>query len=302
MKTLLTLLLWLCGLAAAAQVDTLRSKTAIEAYLKRQYRYKSVQLRAVNTVMKDTVAAEPAHPEYWLTADFNHDGQADLFVAASVAEGKQGARDVFLILASDHKRYTRVAINSPVNYWIHGGRASWTSYSEAGRDYLAMACLTTDFPRLKQGGWASRIVYTTTHDTLFVLHGKPMIYTAHPTTQAVESIEFSVTPCFGTCPVFQLTIQNDGTAHYRGIAYVHKLGDFNLVMPKADLDYLVALLANSKLPLLHDEYQVDYTDASTVYLTVHYADGQTKEITDYGLQGTYGLATLYNFLLSQRDF
>ena len=167
-------------MAVEAQIDTLRSKAGIEAYLKHRYHYKSIELKAVNSVIKDTAVFPAAHPEYWLKADFNHDGKVDLFIAASVEEGKRGIQDIFLILASDHQHYTKVDIGHPIDYWIHEGKAAWTVYSKSSRDYLIMLCLTTKIPRLKEGGWANKVAYIARHDTLFVLNEKPMIYTSHP--------------------------------------------------------------------------------------------------------------------------
>ncbi|GAB2871332.1 DUF6438 domain-containing protein [Hymenobacter ruber] len=302
LKSLLTLLLILLYLAANAQIDTLRSKVGIEAYLKHRYHYKSIQLKEVNSIIKDSTALPASDPKYWLKADFNHDEKIDLFVAASVDEGKRGVHDLFLVLASDHKHYSKVDIGHPLDYWMHGGTTSWAIYSKSNRDYLVMHCLTSKIPRLKTGGWGNRLAYSVTHDTLFVIDAKPIIHATHPSKLIIESIKFSTTQCFGTCPVFQLVIKQDGSVSYKGIEYVEKKGDFNLIMTKSELNYLNKLLANLNLPYLEDNYQVDYTDSQTAYLTIRYTNGQTKEIEDYGLQGTFGLATLYSFLFGLRNF
>ena len=175
-------------LVVAAQIDTLRSKAAIESYLKQKYRYKSIQLKEVNSVIEDTVALQATDPQYWLKGDFNHDGKIDLFVAASVEEGKRGVQDIFLILASDHKRYSKVDVGHPINYWIHGGTTSWAIYSKSNSDYLTMRCLTSRIPRLERGGWANRPAYSITHDTLFVLNSKPMIYATHPSKLIIRLV------------------------------------------------------------------------------------------------------------------
>jgi|GEM_PF-6895398 len=303
MKPFLLLLLALTSLPALSQVDTLHSKAAIEAYLKRKYHYKAVKLNEVNLVIKDSTTVRAAHPEYWLKADFNHDGKADLFITASINHNKRTDREALFILASDHNHYTKVDIvdhsSNPFGY----SKTSYSTYAEAGRDYLVMSSLVRAMVRLeRKEGWAYKFAYNTTHDTMYVLNAKPMIYATHRASQVVESIEFSTTQCYGTCPVFQLTIKKDGAVSYKGIEFVARKGDFNLRMTPADLTYLTTLLAAINIPLLKDDYEVSYTDAQTAYLTVKYADGQTKKIMDYGLQGTYGLATLYRFLYSLRKF
>ena len=144
--------------------------------------------------------------------------------------------------------------------------------------------------------------YGTAHDTLFVHNNKQMIYATHPVRLAIESVKFSTTQCFGTCPVFQLTIDKNGSVSYKGIQYVNKMGDYTLSMSKPELSHFISLLAAINPPLLSDHYSVDETDNPTIYLTVRYTNGQTKSIEDYGERGTYGLTVLYKFLLYLRNF
>ena len=303
MKILFVLLVLLGSYRpVAAQVDTLRHKSSIEAYLQRRYHYRSVVLQEVNSVLRDTIAVRPAVPQYWLRADFNHDGREDLFVAATVQQGKHSEQDVLLVLASRHKQYLKVDIASPLNNGWHVGQASYHTYAHAGRAYVVLSQLVVRQPRLTVRAWRKELVYSTTHDTVFVRGDRPMLYAAHPTRAAIESVRFATTPCFGACPVFELAIGKDGDVDYKGIEFVHKTGEFKLRMPPADWAYLSELLANLQVLQLQDAYAVDYTDAPTAYLTVRYADGRTKTIKDYGWQGTYGLATLYRFLLELRNF
>jgi len=304
-KHLLTLIILLQHLAVAAQIDTLHNKAAIESHLKQKYHYKSIQLKEVNSVIKDTFSLRATDPKYWLKADFNHDGILDLFVTASVKEGKRGEQDRLLILISDHNRYTKVDIveHSSSPDILGYSQTSYSTYAKAGREYLVMSSLIGARMRLKsKEGWVYKKTYNTTSDTMYVLKAKSMIYTSHPFSQSIESIEFSTTQCLGTCPVFKLTITKDGSVSYKGIEFVNRIGDFNLRMTPADLTYLTALLAAIDLPRLKEYYLVNYTDAPTAHLTILYANGQTKKITDYGLQGTYGLKTVYSFLHSLRNF
>jgi hypothetical protein len=194
-----------------------------------------------------------------------------------------------------------VNIVDPISY-VYSGDASYSTYSALGNSYLVINTLVQKMLRprdIRRGHYFS---YSTAHDTSFVHNNKQMIYATHPARIAIESVKFSTTACFGTCPVFQLTINTDGSVSYKGIEYVDKIGDYTLAMSKTELSYLISLLAAINPPRLSDHYSVDATDNPTIYLTVRYTNGQTKSIEDYGERGTYGLAVLYKFLLDLRNF
>ena len=302
MKYYLLFFLILQQLCAQAQIDTIQSKIGLESFLKRQYRYTSIELHEVNTVIKDSTATRSAQHQYWLKADFNHDGITDLFVSATVQKGKRINKEEIFIVASNGKRFTKVDIDGTDVNFMQRKDASYSIFSNFNRHYLVIKSLESKTVKLKGKIGGYKQTFEILQDTLFVQDFKPMIFTSHPESRFVKTVSFSATQCFGTCPVFQLTIKNNGTVRYKGVQFVDKVGDFNLIMSKADLKYLESLLAAIKPLSLSENYHVDYTDAPTVYLTVEYSNGQNKAITDYGLSGTYGLSILYNFLLSLRHF
>jgi hypothetical protein len=301
MRYFFLLALILKHVSALAQIDTLKSKASVQAYLKHRYHYKDITLNPVNLVIQDTNTVQPAHPAYWLRADFNHDGKTDLFVSATVEKGKLSNQSEIFILASEGNHYTKVDIVDPLSY-VYTGEASYNTYLASGKNYLVINTLVQKMLRpqdIRPGHYSS---YSTARDTSFVQNNKQMIYATHPVRLAIESVKFSTTQCFGTCPVFQLTINKDGSVNYKGIQYVNKIGDYSLVMPKAELSYLISLLDAINPSRLNDHYSVDATDNPTIYLTVRYTNGQTKSIEDYGERGTYGLAVLYKFFLDLRNF
>jgi hypothetical protein len=301
MRYFLLLALFLQQVSALAQIDTLQSKSGVESYLKRRYHYKDITLNVVNLVIQDTNTVQPTHPAYWLKADFNHDGKTDLFASATVEKGKRDNLSEVFIIASEGNHYTKVDIIDPVGY-VYNGDASYSIYSASGKSYLVINTLVKKMLRpqdVKRGHYYS---YSNAHDTSFVQNNKQMIYATHPVSLAIESIKFSTSQCFGTCPVFRLIINKDGSVSYKGIQYVDKMGDYTLAMSRTDLSYLISLLTAINPPTLNDNYSVDETDNPTTYLTVRYTNGHTKSIEDYGERGTYGLAVLYKFLLDLRNF
>ncbi|WP_151088150.1 DUF6438 domain-containing protein [Hymenobacter baengnokdamensis] len=284
-----------------AQIDTLQSKADVEAYLKRRYHYKEIALNPVNIIIRDTNAVQPIRPSYWLKKDFNHDGKNDLLVSATVAKGKRDNQRELFIIASEGNHYTKVDIVIPVSYG-HNGDASYDIYLALGKSYLVINTLVQKMLRPQDVRPGHYAVYSTGHDTIFVQNNKQMIYAKHPAQLAIESVKFSTTECFGTCPVFQLFINKDGSVSYKGIQNVSKIGDYKLIMSKSELSYLTSLLAAINPLKLNNHYSIDASDFPSINLTVNYANGQVKSIEDYGERGTYGLAVLYEFLLDLKNF
>lgn len=302
MRILLTLLLALHYFAASAQIDTLQNKSSIENFLKHKYNYESVHLYALNSTVQDTSVTAAANPKYFLKSDFNQDGRNDLLISASVLKGRGNKQDELFVLSSQNKGFTKVNLDNVYCTHKDYANASFSTYSRLGKNYIVMSFLTSTLPRLENGGWATRQTYAISHDTLFVMNNKPMIYSNRVSTVEVERVKISTTMCFGTCPVFELAIKKDGSASYKGLKFVERLGDYKLHLNNSDLIYFNNLIKNIHAESLNNEYTVDYTDAQTAYLAIEYSDGKKKQITDYGLQGTYGLSVLYSFLYNLRNF
>lgn len=112
----------------------------------------------------------------------------------------------------------------------------------------------------------------------------------------IKSIEIETSFCFGTCPVFKLTINKNGLAEFDGIEYTKFKGKSKKQLDQTNIDEIFDLINYIEIKKLNDNYGVNYTDASTVTLDVFFEDGSIKKIKDYGLSGTYGLSALYSKL------
>ncbi len=74
--------------------------------------------------------------------------------------------------------------------------------------------------------------------------------------------------CFGPCPAFTLTVQEDGQAHYNGRANVKFMGDHTAIWPESHLN----TLAQTAFELRLDQKVGNYdnpmvTDLPTTRLT-----------------------------------
>lgn len=116
----------------------------------------------------------------------------------------------------------------------------------------------------------------------------------------IEKIQFSTTPCYSTCPVFELDIKASRKATYHAISYNDTTGIFSGMIDTLNYNKLVTMLNYVDFPNLNDDYNVTWTDDQACRLVITYDDGKTKNIYDYGEVGTYGLSAIYKLLYALR--
>ena len=133
------------------------------------------------------------------------------------------------------------------------------------------------------------------------------------TTQKMSSskystIEYEAGACFGSCPIYKMTIKADRTAvleaeHFnfskgfsKGEFDKPREGTFKTTIKEVDYKKLITLLDGLDLKSLSDKYgSRNITDLSTSYLRVKFNDGSSKNIEDYGKRGTEKLKIVYQF-------
>ncbi|SHG41792.1 hypothetical protein SAMN05443633_11521 [Chryseobacterium arachidis] len=127
-------------------------------------------------------------------------------------------------------------------------------------------------------------------------------------------IEYEATPCFGSCPIFKMTINADRTAvfeaeHFnfskgfsKGEFDKPREGTFKGTIKEEDYKKLVALLDGLDVKNLNEKYgERNVTDLPTSHLRVNFEDGSTKHVEDYGKRGSEKLAELYKFFEDLRN-
>ena len=123
----------------------------------------------------------------------------------------------------------------------------------------------------------------------------------------IENIEYSTSPCFGTCPVYKLTVDNKKNGIFFAEKYNfsddYKDKDEGFFKGKVDdkkYKELISILNYIDFSKLKDEYHVTATCQSSCVLKITYNNGKVKMIGDYGQVGTYGLKLLYQKLSDLR--
>ncbi|MEM6738332.1 MAG: DUF6438 domain-containing protein [Bacteroidota bacterium] len=118
---------------------------------------------------------------------------------------------------------------------------------------------------------------------------------------SVEKITFSTDMCFGTCPVFKVSIDKSNKAVLNAQKFNEDLnGIYYTQLNRKLYDELIGLINCLNIQSLDDNYAVNWTDDQTSILEVRFRGGDSKKIVDYGLQGTLGLKLLYSKLFDLR--
>lgn len=128
----------------------------------------------------------------------------------------------------------------------------------------------------------------------------------NPRKYSIEKIEYETTPCYGSCPIFELTINNDQTALLNAIEYnslepnlwEYKIskelkGVFKTTITNEKYREIIDLLNYLDFPTLEDDYFLSVTDNPGSKLKITYNQGKIKIIDDYGQKGTRGLIKIY---------
>lgn len=114
-------------------------------------------------------------------------------------------------------------------------------------------------------------------------------------------ISFHADECYGECPIFTMSIMEDGTATYHAERFNKQHGDFKTIIKQAQLDSLFTLIKNADIISLNDKYSTDVTDSPTYSLQVQFNSGLQKSIVDYGPSGPAELDKIYEFIFSLRE-
>lgn len=91
--------------------------------------------------------------------------------------------------------------------------------------------------------------------------------------------EMKRTACFGTCPIYNVTIMDNGEVYYEGKNFVDKIGNYHTTLDNANLQKIRDKIVAINYFSFQDEYDSPITDIPSVYTTVNYG-GQTKTIHD----------------------
>ena len=108
----------------------------------------------------------------------------------------------------------------------------------------------------------------------------------HPTYY--QSISLERTACFGTCPVYTVTLHQDGRAEYQARAHLPELGNFEGKFSSDEFRRLSYFIENCGFERLSGKYSASHTDDSTCIVRAT-SDSDTKVVSNYGDAGPVDL-------------
>ena len=139
-----------------------------------------------------------------------------------------------------------------------------------------------------------------TEKTILFKFGEFIEYNPEPDKFRIQKIAFETTGCYGTCPVLEMRIDERRRATYHAIHFNERKGNFSSLISLDAFNKLVDTINYLGLKRLKDDYAVGHTDDQAATLTITYDNGQVRKIEDYGMEGSFGLANLYNQLFDLR--
>jgi hypothetical protein len=105
-----------------------------------------------------------------------------------------------------------------------------------------------------------------------------------PETLTDLEITLERTGCYGTCPIYSLTISGDGNVVYEGTRFVKTEGIHSFQIPQENVEELVSLFYQKDYFSLNDRYEVPATDLPTVITSLK-VDDKKKTVENYGGSG-----------------
>jgi hypothetical protein len=98
----------------------------------------------------------------------------------------------------------------------------------------------------------------------------------------ITEVTLERTACFGTCPIYKVTLRSDGTITYEGREFVQMKGTHKGMV--YGFDRLARLILAQGYFNLKDDYSIPATDLPSAITSVVRA-GKRKTIADYGGAG-----------------
>ncbi len=99
--------------------------------------------------------------------------------------------------------------------------------------------------------------------------------------EQVEYVKLSRTGCYGKCPVYQITVNRDGSILYKGDMFVEHIGSYNVDV-NFDFQVFETLVEESDFFNLQDRYLENVADIPVCGVTVK-TGLREKSVLDNGI-------------------
>jgi hypothetical protein len=101
-------------------------------------------------------------------------------------------------------------------------------------------------------------------------------------TSTVRKIILERTPCYGACPVYEVTVWGTGEVEYSGEAHVVRAGTHRWKISRRRLQRLAEAFERANYSRLEDSYTSrEFSDAPGCLTSIEYEDGSYKSVDHY---------------------
>jgi len=132
---------------------------------------------------------------------------------------------------------------------------------------------------------------TEINDNIFAKYAR-IKYKINP-NENYDKIIISSSGCFGSCPVSNISIDNNGNIFYYGQYYNTQNGFFKSKITKKEYQKIQTNFKRADIKHLEDNYEANWTDDETVTITFVKNNKIVKSISDYGTQSPAVLIWAY---------
>lgn len=111
-----------------------------------------------------------------------------------------------------------------------------------------------------------------------------------------DQIIMTTSGCYGSCPIFNLSIDNKGNMFFWGRKYTTKIGMYKASITLEEFRYFEESFKQSDIKNLKDYYAASWTDDQTVSISFVKDGTIVKSVSDYGMYAPTELIWAYNDL------
>lgn len=293
-----------------SEIDRLKAKSEIEKFIQksdtnyRKYELKNLQdfdrsfgNDSINKILANKLNVKTNYEK----VDFDNNGYNDLLAIGDnhtcYGEGEKSCSFSPIVLMNYGKNKTKI-----FNIDLEWGKAIVPKV-EFVNSQPFLVVYKENYDWMKKTYSESKTILTFKFDNFIEFNKSPK-------KNKITKIEFKTSGCFGTCPVYKLTLNRDSlsifNAQYynfnknREVTYGKEEGVFKTSINEIEFNKLVEILNYCDFENLNKEYSVSHTDDQTGDLKITFNNGKVKTISDYGMIGTYGLKILYEKLAEIR--
>jgi hypothetical protein len=292
-----------------SEVDNLSTKAEIEKFIqKSDTNYKKYELRHLqdfnrsheNDSINKVLANKLNVKTYYTKVDLDNNGYTDLLAIGDnhtcFGEGGKSCSFSPIIVMNYGKNKTK----------IFNIDLEWEKAIVPKVEYINSQPFLVIYKE-KLVDWKKK-TYSESRTILTFKFGSLIEYNENPNKNKITKIEFNTSGCFGTCPVYKLTLNKDSLSIFNAqyynftenVDHGKEEGVFSVMINRKEFDQLEEYLNYCDFENLKKDYFVMHTDDQTGGLKITFNNGKVKTISDYGMVGTYGLNALYEKLAQLR--